>query len=141
MEISRRTFTGGAFSLALGSQLASPGFAQPRPEFIAALDSIRAYGEAHLRYFRLPGMTLGLVTPEGQRTVLNFGYANADARSPITPDTIFQIGSISKVMVATLLHQFAAEGRFSLTDRQSNSGTQSCWSYAKTFSTRCKFLC
>ena len=120
MEISRRTFTGGAFSLALGSQLASPGFAQARPEFIAALDSIRAYGEAHLRYFRLPGMTLGLVTPEGQRTVLNFGYANADARSPITPDTIFQIGSISKVMVATLLHQFAAESRFSLTDRLSD---------------------
>jgi CubicO group peptidase (beta-lactamase class C family) len=120
MELSRRTFTGGAFSLAVSSQFTLPAFAQARPEFAAALEAIRAYGEAHLRYFHLPGMTLGLVTPEGQRTVLNFGYANADARTPITPDTIFQIGSISKVMVATVLHQFAAERRFSLTDRLSD---------------------
>ena len=120
MEISRRAFTGGAFSLALGSQLTVPAFAQARPELAAAIDAIRAYGEAHLRYFHLPGMTLGLVTPEGHRTVLNFGYANADARTPITSETIFQIGSISKVMVATLLHQFAGEGRFSLSDRLSD---------------------
>ena len=64
-------------------------------------------------------MTLGLTTPDGFATVLNFGFANADARTPITADTLFQIGSISKVMTATLLHQFAAEGRFSLTDRMS----------------------
>ena len=43
--------------------------------------------------------------------MLNFGFANADARTPITPDTLFQVGSISKLMTAALLHQFAAEGR------------------------------
>jgi CubicO group peptidase (beta-lactamase class C family) len=120
MHIDRRTFTGGAVSLALGSQLASPAFGQTRPELGAGLAAIRAYGEAHLRYNNLPGLTLGLVTPDGRRTVLNFGYANADARTPITPDTLFQIGSISKVMVAALLHQFATEGRLRLTDRLSD---------------------
>jgi D-alanyl-D-alanine carboxypeptidase len=49
--------------------------------------------------------------------VLDFGYANADARTSITSDTLFQIGSITKVMVATLLHQFVAQGRFRLSDR------------------------
>jgi CubicO group peptidase (beta-lactamase class C family) len=119
MHISRRGFTGGALSLALGSQLGVPAFAQARADLAAALAAIRAYGEAHLRYFGLPGMTLGLTTPDGFSTMLNFGYANPDARRPITPDTLFQIGSISKVMTATLLHQFAAEGRLSLTDRLS----------------------
>jgi D-alanyl-D-alanine carboxypeptidase len=120
MQFSRRTFTGGALSVALGSQVSLPAFALASPELGAALAAIRAYGEAHRAYFNLPGMTLALVTPGGQRTTLNFGYANADARTPITPDTLFQIGSISKVMVAAVLHKFAAEGRFKLTDRLSD---------------------
>jgi CubicO group peptidase (beta-lactamase class C family) len=117
MHISRRTFTSGALGVALGSQLALPAIGQTRPELAAALAAIRAYGEAHLSHNNLPGMTLGMVTPDGRRTVLNFGYANADARTAIRPDTLFQIGSISKVMVALVLHQLAAEGRLRLTDR------------------------
>jgi CubicO group peptidase (beta-lactamase class C family) len=106
--------------VALGGQFALPAFAQTRPQLAAALAAIRAYGEAHLNFNNLPGMTLGLVTPDGQRTILNFGFANADARTAITPDTLFQIGSISKVMVALVLHQLAAEKRLRLTDRVSD---------------------
>lgn len=120
MEISRRTFTGSALGFALGGQFALPAFAQGQPGMAAALAAIRAYGEAHRNYFNLPGMTLGVVTPEGQRTILDFGFANRDARAPITPETLFQIGSISKVMVAVVLHQFAAEGRLNLTARLSD---------------------
>ena len=116
MDLSRRAFTGGALSLALGSQLAAPAFAQD-PRRAAAIGAIRAYGQAHLEHFRLPGMTLGATTPDGFSTVMNFGYANADARSPITSDTLFQVGSISKLMNAALLHQFVEEGRLRLTDR------------------------
>src|SRR5947209_6360694 len=120
MHLSRRGFTGGALGVALGSQLSVPAFAQPRTDLTAAIAAIRAYGEAHHSYFGLPGMTLGLTTPDGFATVLNFGYANADARTPITPETLFQIGSISKSMTAALIHQFAAEGRVRLTDRISD---------------------
>ena len=119
MLVSRRGFTGGALGLALGARLSTPAFAQARPNLAAALAAIRAYGEAHRAQFTLPGLTLGLTTPDGYAEVLNFGYANADARTPITPDTLFQIGSISKVMTATIIHQLAAEGRLSLTDRVS----------------------
>ena len=120
MELSRRDFTGGAMAVALGSQLVGPALAQANPRLSAALDAIRAYGETHRRFFGLPGLTLGLTTPDGFATVLNFGYSNADARTPITAETLFQIGSISKVMTAALLHQFAAEGRLKLTDRASD---------------------
>jgi CubicO group peptidase (beta-lactamase class C family) len=120
MEISRRTFAGGALSALLGSRFATPASAQARPELASAIAAVRAYGEAHLGYHHLPGMTLGLVTPDGQRTTLNFGYANTDTRTAVTADTLFQIGSISKVMVAGVLHQLAAEGHFRLTDRLSD---------------------
>ena len=118
LPVSRRAFTGGGLAIAI-SQFARPAFAQGRAELGAALEAIRAFGRKDLDYNFLPGMTLGLVTPAGERTILNFGYANADARTPITQDTLFQIGSISKVMVAAVLHQFAAEGRFRLSDRLS----------------------
>ena len=117
MQISRRGFTGGALGFALGSQLRLPAFAQVRSDLAPALAAIRAYGEAHRTRFGLPGLTLGVTTPDGFSTVLDFGYANADARTPITADTLFQIGSISKSMTSTLLHQFAAEGRLNLSDR------------------------
>jgi CubicO group peptidase (beta-lactamase class C family) len=118
MHISRRGFTGGSLSVALASQISVPALAQPaRSDFAPALAAIRAYGDAHLRRFQLPGLTLGVTTPDGFSTVLDFGYANADARTPITADTLFQIGSISKSMTSTLLHQFAAEGRLNLGDR------------------------
>src|SRR3954470_18239827 len=117
MNLSRRGFTGGALSVALGSQLTLPAFAQSRPDLSAAVAAIRAYGEAHRQHWDLPGLTVGLTTPGGFGTVLNLGFANADARSPITDNTLFQIGSISKLMTATLLHQFVAEGRLQLTDR------------------------
>lgn len=116
MLISRRAFTGGALSLALGSQLAAPALAEDA-RFAAALAAIRAYGVAHLQHFGLPGMTLSVATPDGFSTAMNFGFANVDARSPITPDTLFQIGSISKVFTAAMLHQFVGEGRLALKDR------------------------
>jgi D-alanyl-D-alanine carboxypeptidase len=119
MLITRRTFTGGAISAALGSQLSGAALAQD-PKLATVLAAIRAYGQAHLDHFRLPGVTLAVTTPAGFSTVMNFGYANANARTPITPDTLFQIGSISKLTTAALLHQFAAEGKLRLTDRLSD---------------------
>lgn len=80
----------------------------------SALAAIRAYGEAHLQTFGLPGMTLGLTAPGGFRQVINFGFANRDSRAAITGDTLFQIGSITKVMTALVIHQLAAQGRLSL---------------------------
>jgi CubicO group peptidase (beta-lactamase class C family) len=116
MLITRRRFTAGALSAALAAGWRAPAFGQASAALAPALDAIRAYGNAHLAYFGLPGMTLGLTTPAGFTTTLNFGYANADARTPIGPETLFQIGSISKSMTAAVIHQFAAAGRVRLTD-------------------------
>ena len=119
MHITRRAFTTGTLSAALSANFATPAFAQGARDLSGAIAAIRSHGEDHLRQFGMPGMTLGLTTPDGFSTVLDFGFANRDARSPITPDTLFQIGSISKSMTAAVIHQLAAEGRLRLTDRVS----------------------
>lgn len=119
MHITRRAFTAGALGTALSARLASPALAQVSPAIAGAIAAIRAHAEQHLRQFGLPGLTLGLTTPNGFSTVLDFGFANRDSRAPITPDTLFQIGSISKSMTATVIHQLAAEGKLRLSDRVS----------------------
>lgn len=120
MHLSRRSFATGALGLTLSGAWGARALAQGRPLLTTALAAIRAFAQADLAFNRLPGMTLGIVTPDGQRTVMNFGYADAEARTPITSDTLFQVGSITKGMVAAIIHQLAAEGRLRLTDRVSD---------------------
>lgn len=119
--ISRRAFAGGALSAAAALQLPGRAFAQgaAAPALQAALDAIAAYAEAHRRYVGLPGLTLGLSLPDGTSRTMSLGYADMAARTPIGPETLFQIGSISKVINAAVLQQLAAEGRLAFTDRVS----------------------
>ena len=120
MHIDRRGFTTGALALAatttLGGRAAAQLASAPSTQ-AKAMAAIQAYADAHRRWFNLPGLTLGVTSPSGFEAVIHSGFANADARTPITPDTLFQIGSISKSFAAFLLHQFATEGRFRLSDR------------------------
>ncbi|HZU51202.1 MAG TPA: serine hydrolase domain-containing protein, partial [Sphingomicrobium sp.] len=118
MLLNRRTFTSSLFGAALGTQLPSRVLARS-PDIPSAIAAIRAFGEADLVFNNLPGMTLGIVTPDGRRTVMNFGYANVDRQTPIGPQTLFQIGSITKAMVATIVHQLVAAGRLQLSNRVS----------------------
>ena len=117
MTLTRRQFGSAALGGAMAPLLAPPAFAQAAPGLAAAIDAIRDYGARHLVHFRLPGMTLGLTAPNGLSTVLNFGFADREARRPITPDTLFEVGSITKVMTAALIQQLAGEGRCGVSDR------------------------
>ena len=115
MDITRRAFTGGALSLRSADRLRRPRLAQHavRAPHAAALAAIRAYGEAHRSFFNLPGLTLAADRRRAASRRSSISASpNADARTPITPDTLFQVGSISKLMTAALIHQFAGEGRF-----------------------------
>ena len=115
--LSRRAFSGGALGLALAGPLSTRALGQARTDLSPAVSAIRAYGEQHRLYFNLPGLTLGLTSPDGFSTVLDFGFANPDSKRPIASDTLFQIGSITKSMVGALIHFYAAQGRFSLSSR------------------------
>ncbi|MEO7240237.1 MAG: serine hydrolase domain-containing protein [Sphingomicrobium sp.] len=119
MLINRRAFTAGALGTAFAAATPLRAAAFAAPAMAGALDAIRAYAEDHRRTFNLPGLTLGLAASGGTNIVFNTGFANPDARLPISPDTLFQIGSISKSLTSALIHQLAAEGRLRLTDPMS----------------------
>ena len=122
--LTRRGFAGGALGVAvgaLGMPFAGRLGAAPSPgAFDSAIAAIGAYAEQHRTYFNLPGLTLGLTVPGGPQLARQFGVAEAGARTPITDETLFQIGSISKLLSAALVHQYAASGRIRLEDRISD---------------------
>ena len=63
---------------------------------------------------QIPGVAVGVV--EGGRLVFvrGFGYRDVDRRLPVTPDTLFPLGSCSKAFTATAIALLADEGRIAL---------------------------
>src|SRR5690606_38497636 len=64
---------------------------------------------------RVPGAACG-VLERGETVVVTTGVANVATRAPVTPDTLFQIGSITKIYTTTLVMQAVAAGVVSLDD-------------------------
>ncbi|MGH9113251.1 MAG: serine hydrolase domain-containing protein [Acidimicrobiales bacterium] len=61
----------------------------------------------------VPGAVCGVLSDD-QTAIATWGLANAATRVEVTPDTLFQIGSITKLYTTTLLLQAEAAGIVSL---------------------------
>ena len=59
------------------------------------------------------------VTVNGQAHYFNYGVASTETGSPVTQDTLFEIGSVSKTFTATLAAYAQATGKLSLSDKAS----------------------
>jgi CubicO group peptidase (beta-lactamase class C family) len=73
--------------------------------------------QAALKQFKLPGATV-VVLKDGQLIyVKGYGYSNLAARTPARPEDRFQIGSISKMFVATAIMLLVEDGKLGLDDK------------------------
>jgi beta-lactamase class C len=68
-----------------------------------------------LKEYDVPGLAVA-VTRDGQSAVFTFGLADRAGQRPVTRDTLFEIGSVSKTFTATLAAYARALGRLSLED-------------------------
>jgi beta-lactamase class C len=66
----------------------------------------------------IQGMAVA-VTVNGQAHYFNYGVASKETGSPVTQDTLFEIGSVSKTFTATLAAYAQATGKLSLSDKAS----------------------
>jgi beta-lactamase class C len=84
----------------------------PRRTIASAVDAaVRpVMGEYHI-----PGMAVGIVT--GSKSyVFNYGVASSVTGKPVTDDTLFEIGSITKTLTATLASYAQLSGELALSD-------------------------
>jgi CubicO group peptidase (beta-lactamase class C family) len=62
---------------------------------------------------RVPGATLGILA-DGRETVVAHGVLSSATQVSTTTDSLFQIGSITKMWTATMIMQMVDEGRLTL---------------------------
>jgi CubicO group peptidase (beta-lactamase class C family) len=69
----------------------------------------------HASTHSVPGAAIGILR-EGVATSAYYGVADVSSGEPVTPETLFSIGSLTKSMVATVIARLAEAGRLSLDD-------------------------
>jgi D-alanyl-D-alanine carboxypeptidase len=79
-----------------------------------ALALIDRYIERRMKNGLGPGVALALTDRRQTLTVRTYGLADIASQRPITPDTLFEIGSISKAFVAAALLRQHEAGRLDL---------------------------
>ncbi|MHB9796515.1 class C beta-lactamase [Pseudomonas sp. MT3] len=80
------------------------------PDFDA---KVQRAAEAVMREHAIAGLAIG-VTDNGEQRFYNFGLASKESRQPVTSDTLFEVGSISKTFTVTLAAFAQAAGKLSL---------------------------
>jgi len=74
------------------------------------LEGFDALVRQELAAWNVPGAAVAIVGPEGPLLLEGYGIANRDTGTPVTPDTRFAIGSITKGFTATLLATYVDDG-------------------------------
>ncbi|AGA34505.1 beta-lactamase [Thioalkalivibrio nitratireducens DSM 14787] len=75
---------------------------------------INAFVVRHMEALGTPGLTLALTDSEGLVHEFHYGYSNLETGEPVTAQTLFPIGSISKALTALLALQFSGEKRIDI---------------------------
>jgi beta-lactamase class C len=65
--------------------------------------------------YQVPGMAVA-VTVDGQAMFFNYGLASIESKAPVSENTLFELGSISKTFTATLASYAQVLGKLSLDD-------------------------
>ena len=66
----------------------------------------------------IPGVSIA-ITQNGQQHYFNYGVASKEDGKPVSKDTLFEIGSVSKTFATTLVAYAQVSGKLSLSDRAS----------------------
>jgi CubicO group peptidase (beta-lactamase class C family) len=64
----------------------------------------------------VPGVVVGISLPSGDQQFYSYGIAASGSTEPLTKDSVFQVGSLSKGFLSALLEMLIEEGVFSWDD-------------------------
>src|SRR5215467_5451014 len=81
-----------------------------------SIPQLRAAVEKVLKETKTPGAGIAIVSREQAEWVAGIGKADVAANKPVTADTLFRLGSLSKTFVAVAALQLQEAGKLNLTD-------------------------
>ena len=79
-------------------------------------DKVDDYIKSLMQRQHLPGLSLVVIKDHKIAKVQGYGLANIELNVPVTPETVFKIGSVSKQFIATGIMLLAQEGKLKLDD-------------------------
>jgi CubicO group peptidase (beta-lactamase class C family) len=83
------------------------------PSLLSELNWLDEAIRAEMDRWQVPGMSVGILK-DGEVEIAGYGVVNLETGALVLPETLFQIGSISKTFTATLVLQLVDEGRLDL---------------------------
>jgi CubicO group peptidase (beta-lactamase class C family) len=86
------------------------------PEVQGAKRLFSAWLEGQIAYRGLPGIVVGVVSDQDLVWAQGFGYADTQAKRPMTPAVKFRMASHSKLFTATAIMQLREQGKLGLDD-------------------------
>src|SRR5690348_6577131 len=110
----------------LGSIISSPGLgaqqpasaasaAAPRPKALPSDSEMLAIIKQRVSEKRSAGIVIGVIDADGQSRVVAYGDPGP-GQPPLDGNSVFEIGSISKVFTSTVLAELVQEGKVGLDD-------------------------
>jgi CubicO group peptidase (beta-lactamase class C family) len=112
MRLSPQTFTRVAIQLVVSSTLAGSLAAQSTtPAFATRLDSLIT---AEMARTKTPGAQVAVVVDGKLAYAKGYGVADIETGRPVTTQTLFRVGSVTKMVAAATLTQLAADGKLDL---------------------------
>jgi hypothetical protein len=84
------------------------------PDVQSAIELLAAWIEAQIHYRETPGLAIGIVHDQTVIWGRGFGWADVERRVPATVDTIYRIGSITKLFTATAILILRDAGKLAL---------------------------
>lgn len=82
----------------------------------ARADRVDDYVREQMRLRHIPGLALAVVRDGRVVKEAGYGLANVELDVPVSPSTVFEIGSISKQITAAAVMMLVEEGKVSLDD-------------------------
>ena len=108
----RRTATLAALAAAA---ISAPVRSQTEVPVLPTRATVQAMGAGRVTDPRIPGLAIGRLAEDG-RLAIGFGYLREHAGPQVTPETLFEIGSITKAFTGVLLAEMALRGEVALDD-------------------------
>jgi len=80
---------------------------------VGSMSKLEGFIHEQMETWQVPGVAVGIFDG-GDVEFAGFGITNIETGQPVRPETLFQIGSISKIFTATLAMTLVDEGRLDL---------------------------
>lgn len=117
VDIDRREMLGMATLVAALVPGDLPASAKPLPRHAKLGATLHSIASGVVRDRRTAGFCMGLRRNGAPEEVFGVGKANLETDTPVSAETVFRIGSLTKQFTAAAIVQLSGSGRLSLDDR------------------------